>query len=226
MISVLTDFEERVREIELYFEHLRLILTRDAELFMPNNVTKKRKRIDSELHKVLKANSFLLLYNLSESSIRQALVELYDNISAKQLPYEGFRDEIKKIWIASKYKNFNGLGIDSIFVVLTSLYQDIVDIKFDKKESFSGNVDGRKIKELASTLGFSVKTHYYFKDGVKLHEVKIQRNRLAHGEVSFAKCGRDYSYEDLEKTKKQVIGYLRGVLVNVQKYIDNENFRV
>ena len=42
----------------------------------------------------------------------------------------------------------------------------------------------------------------------------------------YEKIKLDYSYEDLEKTKKQVIGYLRGVLVNVQKYIDNENFRV
>ena len=226
MISVLTDFEERVEEIELYFEHLNLILNKDAELFFPGNKTRQRKRIEAELHKVLKANCFLLLYNLSESSIRQALTEIFDKISEKELAYALVKDEIKKIWITSSDNNFRDTGIDNIFNIINgTILRDIVEIKFEEKNSLSGNVDGRKIKDFATKLGFSEKSHPSLKNGVKLHEVKTQRNKLAHGEISFAKCGRDYSIEDLNKTKNQVIGYLRRILSNIKKFIDNEDFK-
>lgn len=227
MISVLIDFEERVEEIELYFEHLNLILNKEAELFFPKNKTRNRKKIEPELHKVLKANCFLLLYNLSESSIRQALTEVFDKINEKELEYSLVIDEIKKIWITSNYNNFKEIGIDNILIAITGgIFDDVVNIKFEEKSSLSGNVDGRKIKDFGTKLGFSIRSHYTLKDGVKLHEVKTQRNKLAHGEISFAKCGRDYSIEDLNKTKKQVIGYLRSILLNIKSYIENEDFKL
>jgi|ERR1017187_332760 hypothetical protein len=227
MISVLTDFEERVNEIELYFDHLNLILNKDAELFFPNNKTRQRKRIEPELHKVLKANCFLLLYNLSESSMRQALTEIFEKISEKELEYSMVKDEIKKIWISSNYKNFKDIGIDKIFDAITVyIFADIINIQFEEKSDLSGAVDGQKIREFATKLGFSSTVHYSLKEGRKLHQVKVQRNKLAHGNISFAKCGRDYTIEELNLTKTQVIGYLRRILTNIKVYLENENFKV
>ncbi|MBK6773182.1 MAG: hypothetical protein IPG78_13845 [Ignavibacteria bacterium] len=149
MISVLTDFEERVKEIELYFEHLNLILSKNAVLYLPQNKTKRQRIIDPELIKVLKANCFLILYNLSESSIRQAIAEIYSQISNENLKYSSVKDEIKKIWIASKYKNFNKMGIDGIFEVLSNIANDIIEINFETTNSnLGGNVDGQKLEAL------------------------------------------------------------------------------
>lgn len=227
MISVLTDFEERVQEIELYFEHLNLILNKDAELFFPRNITRQKRRINSELHKVLKANCFLLLYNLSESSIRQALIEIYDKITEKGLKYSNVKDEIKKIWITSKYRNFNNMSVENIFDVIAGrILDDTIDIRFEDKHSLSGAVDGLRIRDFALKVGFSDRTHPALREGFKLHEVKTQRNKLAHGEISFAKCGRDYSFEDLNKTKKQVISFLRSILLNIKAYLENEDYKI
>ena len=88
----------------------------------------------------------------------------------------------------------------------------------------SGNIDGRKISEFSNIYGFSKKTHHLAQNGVKLHEVKIQRNNLAHGSLSFSECGRQYTYEDLTKIKRQVVIYLRGILNNIQKYIVESKF--
>jgi hypothetical protein len=223
VISVLNDFEERVKEVELYFGHLDLIFKHDAEIFLPNNKTKKRKKINEELKKVLKANCFLLLYNLSESSIRQSLIAVFDEISKKALKYNFVKDEIKKIWIESNYKNFKDKGSEEILNILSIIADDIIDITFEDKK-LGGNVDGQKIRGIASKLGFSTKTHHSLKKGVNLHVVKTQRNNLAHGNISFAKCGREYSPEDLLKIKNQVMKYLRSILQNIKRYIEEEEF--
>jgi len=98
-------------------------------------------------------------------------------------------------------------------------------VKLEKNDDISGNIDSRKIKDFADSLGFSARAHHVLKKGAKLLEVKIQRNNLAHGNISFAKCGRDYSFEDLEKTKAQVVGYPRKILSNIQLYLNNEGYK-
>ncbi|MBK6773181.1 MAG: hypothetical protein IPG78_13840 [Ignavibacteria bacterium] len=62
-------------------------------------------------------------------------------------------------------------------------------------------------------------------NGAKLHDVKIQRNQLAHGEISFSKCGRNYTIEDLIKTKDHTIKYLRKILKNINAYLESKKFK-
>ena len=48
------------------------------------------------------------------------------------------------------------------------------------------------------TLGRSGETRFYTAgNGDRLHQVKIRRNNLAHGNTSFSECGREFTYEDL-----------------------------
>ena len=51
MITVLLDFEKRVKEIELYFEYMNLLVDKNAELFFPGNRTWKTKKVDPVLLK-------------------------------------------------------------------------------------------------------------------------------------------------------------------------------
>jgi hypothetical protein len=224
MITVINDFDTRVREIDGYFKLLHSIINEDAMLFFPNKGSHKYKRIDDELIKVMKANCFLLLYNLIESSIKLSITEIYDSITLKTKKYDDVKDEIRKIWISENYKNFKEKGTDFIFDTIHSITEDIIDIKFKPEKVISGNIDGLKIREFSENLGFSNSTHHLAKNGVKLHQVKKQRNDLAHGAVSFSQCGREYTYEDLLEIKKQVIIYLRGIINNIKTYLDNEHY--
>ena len=54
-----------------------------------------------------------------------------------------------------------------------------------------------KITEFATKIGFSMRVHYSAGNGEKLHQVKTRRNNLAHGNISFSECGRDFTLEEL-----------------------------
>ena len=226
MVTVLTDFEKRVTEIELFFKHLENLEEKGALLYFPNRTRNKYLSHNNELIKILKANVFLLLYNLAESSIRQSLAEIYDTITSENLTYQEVIDEIKKIWIVQNHKNFRNLGIDNIFTAINQLANETIDIKFDSEKLISGNVDGRKIREFSDKHGFSERTHRNAKNGNKLHQIKTQRNNLAHGNTSFAECGRVYTILQLRETKKEVILYLRNILRNIKTYLDNREYAI
>jgi hypothetical protein len=224
MITVINDFNTRVKEIEGYFKLLDNILNQDARLYFPNKKSHKIKKFDDELIKVMKANSFLLLYNLIESSIKLSMTEIYDSITLKTKKYDDVTNEIRKIWISEYYKNFKGQGTDFIFDAISNITEDLIQIRFKPEKVISGNIDGLKIREFSNSLGFSISTHHLAKNGVKLHQVKKQRNDLAHGAISFAQCGRQYTYDDLFEIKQQVIIYLRGILNNIDNFLTNEQY--
>ena len=158
--------------------------------------------------------------------MKLSISEIYDSITLKTKKYDQVKMEIKKVWLLENYKNFNGKGIEFLYNTINNLADDIIDIKFKHQKVISGNIDGRKIKEFSKYLGFSSLTHHKAKDGEKLFQVKKQRNNLAHGLISFADCGRQYTYDDLNIIKNETIIYLRGIIKNIQKYIENENFTI
>lgn len=225
MVGVINEFNTRVTEIDIYFKLLDNVINRDAKLLFPSNKTHKSKEFDSELIKVMKANSFLLLYNLIESSVKLSITEIYDSITLKTQKYEDVKDEIRKIWISENYSNFKNKGTNFIFESITNIAEDVIDIKFKPEKVISGNIDGLKIREFATSVGFSNSTHHAAKNGNKLHQVKRLRNDLAHGAISFSECGRQYTYDDLFEIKQQVIIYLRGILNNIQKFLDDEKYK-
>jgi len=225
MLNVITEFNTRVQEIDGYFKLLDNIINQEAQLFFPLKKSHKFKKFDEELIKVMKANSFLLLYNLIESSVKLSITEIYDSITLKTNKYEDVSDQIRKIWISENYKNFKDKGTDFIFETINKITEDIIELKFRPEKVISGNIDGLKVREFSNTIGFSNSTHHLAKKGVKLYQVKKQRNDLAHGAVSFSQCGRQYTYEDLQEIKQQVIIYLRGILNNIKTFLDNEEFR-
>jgi hypothetical protein len=226
MVTVLADFEKRVTEIELFFKHLENLEVDGALLYFPNRTRRKTQPHNNELIKVFKANIFLLLYNLAESSIKQSLTEVYDTISSENLSYRDVIDEIKKIWISQNHDNFRNMGTDNIFTAINQLATEIIDISFDSKKVISGNIDGRKIREFSAKHGFSDRTHRNANNGNKLYLVKTQRNNLAHGNISFAECGRNYGVGQLRDTKKEVILYLRNILRNIKKYLDDRKYAI
>ena len=66
MRDVIRVFQERKDEIDLYFEFLEDLMIKNAQLTFPNNT---KKNLDSTLSKILRANGFLLIYNVVESCI-------------------------------------------------------------------------------------------------------------------------------------------------------------
>ena len=206
MINVKYIFEERKAEIEVYFN------------FLKNYDSKKT---DEKLFKILKSNLLVMLYNLIESSISNAIEEIHNNINFNAVSFDLLKDNFKSLTI----KNVKHFKPGDLVSKINNIATDIVKHTFKKDELFSGNVDSRKIKELGVQYGFNSNTNFSkTKNGYHLVSIKGKRNDLAHGVFSFAEVGKDYSIEDLKEMKDTTICYISEILDNIEYFLINKEY--
>ena len=90
---------------------------------------------------------------------------------------------------------------------------------------FSGNLDAARIRKTCLDHGVSSKVHPRAKGGEKLRLVKDKRNDLAHGNLSFAECGRDYTLPQLVEIRRETLVFVRGILRNVERHTAGKAYR-
>lgn len=223
MTSVLfQDFSERSKEVSKYFMFLKALERSAIKLGMEGKGRKaKTREVDSELLRTLKASGFLLLYNLVEATMRNAIEAIFDELKSNSIPYDQIRPELKRIVL----KNLNKRNPDRILKSITAISIDIVTVGFDRDDLFSGNLDGMKIRETAKAYGFSCLTDYARSgNGSELLTVKQNRKDLAHGLKTFTEVGRDKTADELLEIKCKVIRYLNQILLNIESYLANKEY--
>lgn len=227
MDSVINNFEDRVVELN---EHLQLLgYLSDPRASIVLNA-KSSKCISNVALKTMKASCFLMLYNLVESSIRGSMTNLYESINASNGELIGFQDYVKEVWLKQHFKKID--PISSNQATYQNILVDIVEsiltgssVALDpKKVPISGNLDARKIRELFQSHNIPFNTHYRAFKGAELKTVKDKRNSLAHGDISFAECGREYTVSEIENIKKQTVVFIRSSLKNVKKHIEKKSY--
>jgi MAE_28990/MAE_18760-like HEPN len=231
MINVKRDFQERCDEINLYFAFLEKLITKNGDIIYLDKTTEK---IDPILIKTLKANGFLLLYNLTESTIKNAVGVIFETIVKDKVKYEDTIEHIKKDFIKFIKKR---VSTDNFVLLVNNISEDLFSYCLSVKENltdtqprylkelFSGNVHAGTISDLAKRFGFSSKTKpRVTNNGKALETIKDKRNDLAHGVFSFQEVGKDYTETELVKMKDQVIAYLSQILDNIETYINNKDY--
>lgn len=93
MQAIYDMFNERVEEINLYFEALKEL---DSESFQ--RTENAQHYYNDNFIKILKANTLLMIYNLVESTVMGGILEIYDRVRQEGLTYAGVCSEIKDIW--------------------------------------------------------------------------------------------------------------------------------
>ena len=219
---LIQDFTERSKEVSKYFIVLKSLEQGTTQLSMRNkNGNLKIKEIDPELLKTLKASGFLLLYNLVESTMRNVIEAIFDQLKNADVSYDQIRPELKKTVL----RNLKKRNPDKIFLSITSISVDIITAGFDKEDLFSGNIDARKIRDTAIEYGFSHSTDQLKTgNGTDLLTIKATRNDLAHGIKSFTEVGRDKTADELLEIKNKTISYLRQIVKNIEIYLDNQEY--
>lgn len=217
MNSTKVEYNKRLHEVEVYFETLELLDKGDCSIKCVDILGDETiKRIDSELSTILKANGFLLLYNLIESTIRKSLDAILISIHTSSVTYGSLSEELRKLWIKQEGKNGNIKKIIEIAnkilrKELLSFEKDFIDI--------NGNIDAQKIREILKKLGGNE-----IKDGRYLKDIKDKRNNLAHGDFSFSEIGKNYTVKELIKYKNETKDYLLKVLTEIELYINSKKF--
>jgi hypothetical protein len=220
MNDVIRQFRERELEIDTYFSHLEDLFLKGANITLEDGTIRK---VSVELAQILRANSFLLLYNLIESSISQAIEEIHVDIVRNNVEFDTVRSSVKEEIIKFIKKDTQASKfVEEVVSVLTDM------LKYYPKSGqiFSGNVDAKKIREIGERYGFSCETNKKdTRDGYCLLAVKDRRNDLAHGFISFQECGKEYTIEEIIRIKKEVVIYIEGILKNIQLYVNNKEYK-
>jgi MAE_28990/MAE_18760-like HEPN len=218
MNDVIRVFHERKGEIDLYFEFLEDLMINDAKLAFYDGT---QKRLNQSLTKILRANGFLLIYNVVESCISRGIEAIYLDIISKGLDYNAISSNIKREIIGNVKNNIKA---ETFVTEVTDIMIDIIG-QYPKK-IFSGNVDAKKIRDIAGKYGFSHQTDAEVtKNGARLVTVKEKRNDLAHGEISFQDCGKEYAIEEMIEIKNEVLQYLKEILNNIEQFLLREEYR-
>jgi len=132
---------------------------------------------------------------------------------------------LPKVVLKNLIKNLKKRNLNDIHLNIAVISIDTINAGFVKKDLFSGNLDGKKIKETATEYGFShVTDHAKTGNGNDLLTIKNNRNDLAHGDKSFAEVGRDKTADELLEMKNKVIRYLKQILQNIEIYLDNKEY--
>lgn len=238
---MLATFKERAEEIDEYFDFVealadgRIVATASGLAITP------KANIDAEdtgppepvpispiVVRTLKGASYLLLYNLVESSMRNAVQGILDEITEKRVSYVNLRPEIRRTLI----KRFARAGGKAAEKALTSsskfghFTSDAIALAFAPGELFSGNVDAQRVRGVAAEYGFpsvpeaSDAAAY----GRHLLDVKQLRNDLAHGVKSFTEVGRSAEMENLAQAKDQTKALMDAVLTAVDVFISGKGY--
>ena len=206
-----------MKEVTFYFDTIKLLDNGDCSIICKDiNGIVKEKIIDNELAKIMKANGFLLLYNLIEATIRNSISAILNSISTDKLTFKLLSDNLKKLWINQEINNIK--DISKFKEKVSELSEKILNdslLEFSQEcINISGNIDAQKIRDIAKKFGYLEP-----KDGRGLQTIKDKRNQLAHGEFTFSDIGKNYTSNDLIEYKSEVVSFIEGVLNNVEVYI-------
>jgi hypothetical protein len=125
--------------------------------------------------------------------------------------------------------------LEAAVVMCESLIQALPVLALSVEKGRGGNWDEDEIKAIARRIGFDLTISNEVYVGVKqrvrddkgsLVLVRDLRNRLAHGDLSFAECGDGVTVPDLRDLKDRTASYLREVVAAFRSFIDGHEFLI
>jgi hypothetical protein len=217
MTTVQQDFQNRVTEIEAYFAFIVAADNGETSLRREDGTPAYAMAARDDLLRTFRASGILLLYNLMESTVTNAVEAVFDELGTHGVGFDECSEAVRRVVLA----NLKQHNPKEILSELQRLGTDIVTKTFKKDKIVSGNVDARKIRDLLDEYGI----RHPAIDGNDLLIVKTNRNDLAHGSKSFAEVGRNFTVQDVNLIKDRVIAYLSAMLQNVTAYIQQQQYR-
>lgn len=217
---------KRKQELEKFFGGLNAL-----EDFTSGKITHlPAKAVSDDFMKILKASSFLLLYNYIEGCVLHSFSSIYDEIKSSNISYAQLRVEFRKIWIdyqtksllvdpASSHNSYNEAASRMVNEILEK-----TSISLSRKAlPFSGNLNDEKIKEVCQKHGIKLSSKLIAVEET-LETVMSKRNALAHGNISFGECGREYVVSDLERMKKSALEYMELVISGIESFAASKRY--
>jgi hypothetical protein len=207
------EFEKRRSEVRRYLAIIVVTERRMSRL--------ERRQFDKEL-KVFRAGALLVLYNAIEASARQGILAIYDDISSTSTLFDDLKQTLR-VRVLSDFKQHAG---EKSYPRIMRIAVDLVHESLNSDKLFSGNVDAKKIRDMAEVFGFDTTSSFHLtQHGQDLLTVKSRRQDLAHGNESFSEVGKQFTTEDVRKIVRYSLAYMDAVLRHIDRYLDAQGYR-
>lgn len=225
-------FVERREEVFAYLRFLRAALARDSAICFPSQRRRFEFSLNKELTHTLKANTYLLLYNIVEATITQAMDEIHRAIlnsgaELDELHPKLFMQILRRFQCSKTVATTANTCTPSGHSLIKFWLDDYErQEKANRNYLFSGNIDGRKICEIGVDYGFASGDEVadaHLRHG-SLYVAKNKRNQLAHGELSFRDCGRDLIQNQIENDAVNLLRCLQRLIRTVNDYLGQKRY--
>lgn len=228
MEQLFDEFNEKKEEIDCYYKFLRQIT---SQSYILKNLRKKQDDcLDVRIQKILKANTFLLLYNLIESTVKNSIQYACQQIAKENIQYETLVEELKKQWVNVHTRQHlqspnNKKLREGVKLIIDKTLKDFIRFEDKYKIECQNNVDAETMRTVARDFGFKLKFADSLKGGYRIAEIKDKRNFLAHGNITFSSCGQDCTLEDLTKYKNDTYKILNKFLNSMKTYLEKKQYK-
>lgn len=228
------EFNNRVIEIDSFYEILEIIELESPKITAYDLIGSSEKTVNINSSKIdtLRSTSYLLLYNLIESTIYNTISTVFDEIKDSGLKYSDVIADVQKYWLNNIYKHNDNKKketiIETIISISNKISSDIIELA-SNEINYGGSLDAKKIFDTAKSMNIDVtNVHVIYdksKHGESLVDVKKKRNWLAHGEKSFIEVGSSSTFTQLLETKNYIVDFLNEFIKSVENYIVNKHFQ-
>lgn len=220
MQSIFDDLDQKKTELNNYLDLIDYLDSTSLLLNDANNLF----NVSNSLVKTAKGTVYLILYNLIEATMREAVLVIHEKITANNVAFDSLKIELQRKILVRARKDKIDLN-----KMLHNINGDIATTfhkaSLNSKELFSGNIDRDEIKTVGGTYGFSCNTNYaQTKHGSDLGTVMRHRNDLAHGNKTFSSIGGEKSAQDLRQLCNEIVAYIYEISDNIQDYLDNQHY--
>ena len=206
---------DREAEVDAYLEFLTDVEVAAAA----GNPKVGDSTLNPMQQRMLYSAVYLHLYNLVEATVINCL-EHFREAYSKRMPHE-LSKELRREWVRTRAKTDLPLGDDKRTAEVLALIEHVIAKtpvgSWDVAKGM--NWDDQKIDDLARKLGVrlklspevmrSIKERKYRNGNGALVALRIVRNDLAHGLISFVECAQELVVRDLREMRDCVVGYLR-----------------
>lgn len=222
MVTTKLEYNKRLTEVESYLSSFKL-LDGGSCVISCTSITGDITEIpiDDSLSKIIKANGFLLLYNLIEATVKSSIDAVMNAVKSDKCSYKQLSDKMRILWIKQETKTITDVNQSryDIKVFAEKVLNNVLLEISSNTITISGNIDAQEIRKISEQIGCEIVA-----DGRKLKTIKDNRNKLAHGEKTFSELGRDISVNDLIEYKNDVKAYLDTVLSKIEDFITNKKY--
>ncbi|MDI9312329.1 MAG: MAE_28990/MAE_18760 family HEPN-like nuclease [Limnohabitans sp.] len=236
-MTVRKEFDNRVDEINSFFEILNIIELEKPHICAINLKSEEANQkvvldVNSSKVDTLRSTTYLLLYNLIESTVYNSVISIFDEISDNGLKYFDIVEDVQKYWLNNMYKHDDKKKketiIETIMNVTIQIFNNTI-VLASNKINYGGSLDAKAIFATANSMKINIgnvlKIYDENKHGQTLIEIKQKRNWLAHGEKSFIDVGSTSSFGQLEEVKTNVLDFLREFISAVETYIIKQQYK-